>query len=199
VEKTLILNTDKVYGEGLGQTEDKSYVHGEPYQASKCCQGFIARSYMDTYGMKIVMPHSCNVFGYDPYSDRIVPNVVKKCLQGGSPIIFTNDDSLREYIYIEDMLDALTRLMKEDSLLGSYNISTGWVYNQKDVVLEILKHFPNSEPKYVEGDLPPQILEQSLESNRWDFEPSWTFGAALKATIEFFDRYQDDWSYGKTE
>lgn len=191
--RILIMNTDKVYGEGLDATEEKSYQFSEPYGTSKACQGFVANSHMETYGMNIIMSHCCNVFGYDPYSNRIVPNVVKKCLRGQSPLIFTNDDSIREYVYVEDKVAAIESLMNDNSKKGSFNISTGWVYNQEDIVLKILKNFDGIEPEYVESDLPAQIKKQSLKSVRWDWKPKWNFEEALKKTIEDFKKYKDDW------
>lgn len=192
VRKILVLNTDKVYGEGLGSTEDTPYEPTEPYGASKCCQGFIVESYIRTYGMNIVMSHSCNVFGYDPFSNRIFPNVIKKCLRNESPLIFTNDDSVREYVYVEDLLDAFQILMDNDEHKGPRNISTGWIYNQKDVVLKVLEHF-SLEPKYVEGEIPPQIEKQSLASVKWDWEPSHTFQESIALTIERFKSFRTDW------
>lgn len=189
-ERILVMNTDKVYGEGLEATEEKRYKHSEPYGTSKACQGFVAHSHIETYGMNIVMSHCCNVFGYDPYSNRIIPNVVKKCMRGESPLIFTNDDSIREYVYVEDKVNAVTGLMNDYNKIGSYNISTGCVYNQKDIVLKILEHFDGLEPTYVEADVPTQIEKQSLKSVRWDWRPSWTFDDALKATIDTFKKYR---------
>ena len=192
-DRILIMNTDKVYGEGLHATEEKRYHSSEPYGTSKACQGLIASSHMETYGMNIVMSHCCNVFGYDPYSNRIIPNVVKKCLKGLSPWIFTNDDSVREYVYVEDKIAAIESLMNDESRRGSFNISTGWIYNQKDIVLKILENFEGLEPEYVESEIPAQIKNQSLKSVRWDWKPTWKFEDALKATIEGFKRYKDDW------
>lgn len=191
--RILVMNTDKVYGEGLDATEDRPYYHSEPYATSKACQGFIVNSHIDTYGMNIVMSHCCNVFGYDPYSNRIIPNVIKKCLKGESPLIFTNDDSIREYVYVEDKIAAIESLMDDNSTRGAYNISTGWIYNQKDIVLSILKSFEGIEPKYVEASLPAQINKQSLKSTRWDWKPKWSFDDGIKSTIDKFKKYAHDW------
>jgi len=193
-ERILVMNTDKVYGEGLDATEDRRYQFSEPYGTSKACQGFVANSHIETYGMNIVMSHCCNVFGYDPYSNRIIPNIVKKCLKGKSPLIFTNDDSIREYVYIEDKVAAIESLMNDYDKKGSYNISTGWVFNQKDIVLKILEHFDGLEPEYVEADVPTQIGHQSLKSIRWDWKPSWNFEDAIKKTIDEFKKYSNDWN-----
>jgi UDP-glucose 4-epimerase len=191
VEKILLLETDKVYGEGTAAEYD-SLRHSEPYATSKCCQELIARSYMDTYDMNIVIPHSCNVFGFDPHSDRIFPNTIKRCLKGEPPLIYTNDASLREYIYVEDVVDVLVELM-DGNYLGCYNIPTGWIYTQAEVVEEILKFFPGLRAEYVEARLPRQIRGQKLVSFRWDWKPRWTWEEAIGATIEAFRKYEEDW------
>ncbi len=193
-DRILVMNADKVYGEGFDPTEERSYQFSEPYNTSKACQGLIAHSYLETYGMNIIMSHCCNVFCYDPVSNRIVPNVVKKCLRGKLPWIFTNDDSIREFVYVEDTGTAIESLMNDDSKKGSFNISTGWVYNQKDIVLKILENFDGLEPEYVESELPAQIDKQSLKSVRWDWKPSWKFEDALMVTIEGFKKYKNDWN-----
>jgi CDP-glucose 4,6-dehydratase len=192
-ERILVMNTDKVYGEGLHADEERRYQYSEPYGTSKACQGFVAHSHIETYGMNIVMSHCCNVFGYDPYSNRIIPNVIKKCLKGNSPLIYTNDDSIREYVYVEDKVGAVMKLMNDYSKIGSYNISTGWIYNQKDIVLKILENFDGLEPTYIEADVPVQIKEQSLKSIRWDWKPTWNLDDALKITIERFKKYRSSW------
>jgi len=194
VGKILILNTDKVYGEGIELDECTPFVAGEPYATSKSCQGLIAKSYMQTYGMNIVMPHSCNIFGYDPYSNRIVPNTVKMCIKNRRPLIYSNDSSIREYIYITDLINALVMLMEGGMHVGSFNLATGWVFNQKDVVLEILKSFPDLEPRYVKGKLPPQIHEETMSSLRGlGWKPEWSFGDAIKNTVGVFKIYSRDW------
>jgi dTDP-glucose 4,6-dehydratase len=149
---------------------------------------------METYGMNIVMSHCCNVFGYAPFSNRIAPNVVKKCLRGQSPLILTNEGSIREYVYVEDKVTAIESLMNDDSKKGSFNTSTGWIFNQKDIVLKILENFDGLEPEYLESDLPAQIDKQSLKSVRWDWKPTWKFEDALKVTIEGFRKYRNDWN-----
>lgn len=188
VKKVLLLETDKVYGEKLNATVTDPYHPSEPYATSKMCQGFIARSYIETYGMNIVIPHSCNAFGYDPFSSRIFPNTIKSCFRGQSPIIFTNDKSVREYVYVEDLVDALLTLMKGD-YNGPYNIATGWVCNQKEIVMKILRHFPSLEPAYVTGNLPPQIQEETMKITRWEWKPKITFDESIKLTIDAFRRY----------
>lgn len=196
VKKTLVLITDKVYGEKVDATEDDPLQPGEPYATSKIAQQQIAESYAKTYGMDVITPHSCNVFGLDLHSNRIFPNVIKSCLRGEQPIIFANDHSIREYIYVDDLVDALKTIVYTEGFpkyMGTYNISTGWVYNNKQIVLKVLEHFPSLKPKYVDGDLPPQIQRQTMKSVRWNWKPGWSFDDAVDRTIADFEKYREDW------
>lgn len=195
VARVLVMNTDKVYGNGLLLNEHSEFVKfSEPYGASKICAALVVGSYIHSYGMSIVMPHSCNIYGYDPFSNRIVPNVTKACINGRNPAIFTNDLSVREYVFIDDLVDALVYLMEDTKKSWSYNIATGHVMNQKDVVLEILKSFPSLIPVYREGDIPNQIEVESLSSNKWEWRPEYSFEDGIANTVEMFSRYQNDWN-----
>ncbi len=190
VDKTLVLITDKVYGEKLGAVETDVLHASEPYGTSKVCQQYICQSYAETYGMHIVTPHSCNVFGYDPYSNRIFPNVIKKCLKGDAPRIWANDKSIREYIYTEDVVSALMYCM--GYYTGSINISTGWVHDNKNIVEEIAKHFDLTPILTYPENIPTQIQEQTMSSDRYNFIPAWSFEDAVERTVADFIKYQED-------
>jgi CDP-glucose 4,6-dehydratase len=194
VKRTVIMCTDKVYGDGRDLTEYQPLAKkNEPYAASKVCQAVVAESYMHTYGMNIAMLHSCNIYGYDPFNNRIVPNVVKECIRGINPAIFSNDPSIREYIYVDDVVNALTTLMALKNNTGSHNATTGDVLSQEEMVLKILEFFPELEPVYQAHNLPKQLQEQSLASERWAWKPEWTIEGGLEATIEQFKQFKEDW------
>ena len=194
VERILMMNTDKVYGEKLDATVDTPYQPGEPYATSKTCLGFIVKSYIETYGMNIVMPHSCNAFGYDPYSSRIFPNTIKACIKGEQPLIFNNDQSIREYIYIDDLTDAIeTLFLNEKFGSGSYNVATGLVFNQREIVIKILELFPDLTAKYIHMALPSQIQEETMKMTRWRWKPKWDFNEAIEETVINFKEYEQDW------
>lgn len=191
--KVLVFNTDKVYGEKLNANEDDRLEVSEPYSASKICQELVALSYIKTYGMNIKISRSCNIFGYDPWNSRLISNVTKDCIRGNNPIIFKNDSSIREYVFIEDVLDAVTRIMNKEEEYHIYNIRTGYIYNQEDIILKILENFPKLEMEYKDVDIPYQVQEETMNSIHWDWKPKWSFEDGLKKTIDLFYEYQDDW------
>lgn len=194
----IVLETDKCYGEKMDATENDCYQSSEPYATSKSCQGLISQSYMSTYDMNIKIAHSVNCIGYDPFNDRLVPNTIKKLIKGEPPIVYTNDNSIREYIYVSDLVDALFLLMSDVYDKQTYNIRTGWVHNQKEIVEKIVEYwndinFENVTPLYEKGNIPRQIQSESMSSVNWSWNPSWTFDDAIQETVDTFMIYQADY------
>lgn len=194
--KVLVFNTDKCYGEKIGATEEDRYEASETYATSKVCQGMVGLSFRKTYGMNIKISHCCNIYGYDPFNSRLVSNTIKNCIRGIMPEIWINDRSIREYIFIDDVLDAVWKIMNyEDNLEKNiYNIRTGYIFNQKEVVEKILEYFPDSEAKYIDKNIQYQIQEQSMISVNWDWKPRYEFSDGIKKTIDLFYEYEEDWN-----
>ena len=192
--KVVVLETDKCYGEKMDAVESDRYIESEPYATSKICQALITRSYIKTYGMNLKMMHSINIFGYDPLNSRLIGNVVKDCIRGINPVIRKNDKSIREYVYVDDAVDSLIRIMNDKTLTKSvYHIYTGWVYNQEDIILEILSQFPILAPIYDNVEIPYQIQNETLSSENWEWKPSLTFEDALQKTIRTYIEYRYEW------
>jgi len=192
-EKVLMQSTDKVYGNQMGATIDSPLIPTEPYGTSKICADVVAQSFMKTYGMNIVVTRCCNVYGYDPFNDRIIPNTIKACIRGESPIIYRNYDSKRQYIFIEDVVDVIEKLLMYEGE-GIFNIATPEIKTQEEVVLEILKYFPKLKPKYVEK---PRIKEIKSQSIVPDFPKGWIpFEIGISRTIDSFYKYIQDWNIG---
>jgi len=185
VEKTHIQSTDKVYSDTLDATEESPLKATEPYSASKVSVDVIAQAYMKTYGMKVLIPRSCNVFGLD-YSIRIIPNTVRSCLRGESPVIYEGEQSARQYIYIDDEVETLTFLMEQFS--GVVNIP-GHYRTQGEVVMEVLKHFPHLTPRWVKREAPKEIVRQSMKSRIVRDLPRTSFERGIALTVESFKEW----------
>jgi len=191
VERILFTSTDKIYGEGLSASEDDPLRPKEIYGASKACGDIIAQTYIEAYGLAIFITRACNVYGPGDLHSRIIPNTIRACLKGESPIIFENYKGVREYLYVDDLIDAFLMLIEDPLLSGGVcNIGSGEVKGQEEVVLEILKHFPNLKPEYV--DYPgkvTEIEEQSLNTRRirmLGWEPRVSFEEGIRRTVEWW-------------
>lgn len=193
VERIVFLSTDKVYGNLEKATTRDTIQATEVYGTSKACAGLIAQTYASIYDLPVMAIRLCNVYGYDPYNNRIVPNTIKTALQCENPIIYKNDYSKRQYIYVDDAVNALTFAMENFTQSEVVNVGTPDIMTQEGVVLSILKFFPGLEPDYV--DRPPykEIRSQSMQSNLAGWKPRYSFDEGIVETILLFNKYKEDW------
>ncbi len=194
VDHVVIQTSDKVYGEGVERTIDSPLQPSDPYGTSKVCADYIAQGYIKAYGMKIAITRPCNIYGYD-LADRIIPNTIRDCLRGRNPRIFVGDESTRQYLYIDDLVQSL-RLILDMRKVGPFNIATPPAerYSQSDVVNEVLKHFPQRQPSYIEKPNLPEITHQSIVCNLKERQYWTPFAEGIKMTIESFRNHVREWA-----
>lgn len=188
IEQILIQSTDKVYGNQEDAEPGCLLLPTEPYGSSKICADVIAQTFINTYGMNVLIARPCNVYGYD-LNSRIIPNTIRTCLDGKNPIIYKNDDSKRQYIYIDDLLECFDKLISTKSV-GPQNIASETIRTQVEVVQTILKHFPKLHPRYLEKPRIKQISSQSMRCNVPTFDVDFhTFEKGIELTIDAFRKW----------
>jgi dTDP-D-glucose 4,6-dehydratase len=191
VSKIIIQSTDKIYGNRMEASESDPVAATEPYGTSKACADLAAQCYINTYNLPVAITRCCNVYGYDPHNNRIIPNTIKACLMNQQPVIYTNDKSLRQYIYVDDVIDALIFITKH-KLSGKLNIASNTILTQEEVVMNILKFFPNLKPIYTSKPNLVEIKKQSMKSSlKWKAKTP--FEKGIELTINKFKEYKDDW------
>lgn len=203
IPKVLILQSDKVFGQAIGATEKSPFLYAGPYETSKAAQALMIESYRDFYNLDVIMPITSNMYGYDEWSDRIVPNVIRAALRGEQPKVFSGSMKVRrQYIYVEDVVDAILFLLKTYSRHwdggypwnlykreGVYTIP-GETLTQEDVVREILKSFPGLEPQYVDEKRTRELESTTMELSEFGWKPQVPFEGGIEETVRLFKKYQ---------
>jgi len=193
VARILIVSTDKIYGETVVPfVEYFSFKPVGVYESSKAAADIIARAYASTYDMNVVVSRSCNIYGPLDTNPRIIPNTIRQCLNGERPLIYEGVNDKREYIYVEDVADAYIALIDNirKTRGDAFNIGTGEIFSQEDIVLKILEYFPDLEPVYVKPRELKEMKDTFLDSGKirtittWDH--TWTFEQGLKETIQWW-------------
>ncbi len=192
VRAVLAASTDKAYGEGLDKTETSSLEPKGIYETSKTCMDYIARGFFYTYELPVVRSRACNIYGEYDLNKRIIPNTVMDLKNDRPPVIFKNDKSLREYIYVDDVCEAYIMLVEniEKSQGEAFNVGTGEVTGQEELVKQIITTSgKNIEPTY--RDKPSSLFEiyqQSINSDKikggFNWQPRFTLSEGLKRTWE---------------
>ena len=209
VKAILVTSTDKVYGEmpklksSRAETihpykEDSRLFASGIYESSKACADIISRSYAQIYRLPIVVTRACNIYGLGDRNPRIIPNTIRTCLSGGGPIIYKGIKYKREYIYVDDVLDAYLKLVEEIGKTEgkAYNVGSRQIASQEKIVLMILEHFPVLEPLYQapKAYMKKEITNQLLDSSKMWNEIRWKAEISLDEGIDRTVEWWKNWS-----
>jgi CDP-glucose 4,6-dehydratase len=113
VQRVVVASSDKAYGPSprLPYSEDTP-LHGiQPYEVSKSCTDLLAQSYARSYGVPVAVARCGNVYGGGDLNwSRIVPGTIRSLLRGETPIIRSDGTFVRDYLHVDDVVDAYLAL-----------------------------------------------------------------------------------------
>ena len=110
----MCFTTDKVYGYASQIADEGTFLMPDAgeYENSKTLQDMVAQSYnLKSHNITIV--RSCNIYGPDDYNSRIVPNIIRDLKNEQPVIIYDNINTIRQFIYIKDLMSALDIIIKK--------------------------------------------------------------------------------------
>jgi len=172
VERVVVASSDKAYGiqRQLPYTEDSALEGSFPYDASKTCTDVLARCYAATYRLPLAILRCANVYGPGDLNwARLVPGTIRSALLGERPLIRSDGSPERDYIYLDDAVEAyLLAALALPSVAGeAFNAGSGSPVAVTELVNRILSiaGVPELEPQ-IAADAPSEIDRQYLASGK---------------------------------
>jgi len=204
VKRIVVASSDKAYGTSpkLPYTEDMPLRGEGPYDVSKSCTDLISSSYYCTYDLPIAIARCGNIFGGGDLNwSRIVPGTIRSIYNGTVPIIRSNGLYTRDYIYIQDVVEAYLTLaenIERKEVKGQgFNFGPSLPYNVLDMVgaIQRLMNRPDLNPKIL-NEAKAEILDQTLCSKKAErllgWKPAYNLEDGLKETIQWYEAYLTD-------
>ena len=217
--KFYYFSTDEVFGaldaDGESFTEDSKIKPNSPYSASKAAADLFCNAYAKTYGMPIVISHMCNAIGPYQFPEKLVPATIDRILNGEPIIVYDKGEQVREWIYIDDVLDAAMTVFEKGVPGEAYNIGSWNECKNIDLVDMIIvevcrKMYPDAERclnaiedtrrkiKYVENARPGHDFRYSINHDKITKELGWERKYALLYSVhKTVDWYYDNWDWVK--
>ena len=194
-------SSDKAYGEIKSKSylETNSLSSDFPYDVSKSTSDLLAQSYSKTYGLKIGILRSANIYGpNDRNLKRIVPETIINLLKGKKINIRSSGKLKRDYIYVEDVAEAyyltFKKLIKSKKKLLIYNIGSKYNLTVLQIVKKIASILKIKKKYYViKNNSKREIKNQRLNYNKIKKELNWNPKTSLKDGLEkTIDWYKDN-------
>jgi len=163
-----------------------------PYGISKLAGEKYLAYYTNTTGLRHVVLRFGNVYGprQEPEGEAGVIAIFSKLmLEGGQPIINGTGKQTRDFVYVDDVVEAIMVTIGED-IQGIFNVGTG----QEATVNEcygIIKELTSSSCKDLygaakKGEQFRSVLDVMKMRERFGWDPQISLPEGLKMTVEFF-------------
>jgi len=193
IKRFIQISTDEVFGsiEKGSFTEKSAFEPNSPYSASKAGADHLCRAYFITYGLPVIVTHSCNVFGPYQYPEKIIPLFITNLMRGLKVPLYGDGKNVREWIYVEDHCRAIDAVLNKGKPGEVYNIGTGNEIQNIELTRMILKKMGATTDKiqYVK-DRPGHDRRYSLDWSKirreLKFKPKFSFEEALSQTIDWY-------------
>jgi nucleoside-diphosphate-sugar epimerase len=153
VKHFIFASSAAVYGttKSPQKKEDDSLNPTSPYGVSKLAAENYVRVFQRLYGLKTVCLRYFNVYGPRQRVDvhgsygGVISIFINRILNDMSPIMHGDGEQTRDFVYINDVVEANMLAMNSENGAGeAFNIGTGKNISIKQVA-EILKHIMNKE------------------------------------------------------
>ena len=140
-------------------TETSAYKPSSPYSASKAASDHLIQAWWRTYKLPGILVHCSNNFGPYQYAEKLIPKTIFNALNGKPISIYGNGKQIRDWLYVEDTVNALITIAKEGQVGETYNVGGGSEKANIEVVNTICEILDELAPHY-----PKQIQEPSTQS-----------------------------------
>ena len=203
-KKTSIIfsSTDKVYGESkiLPYSENTPLNAINPYDVSKASGDLICRSYAKTFDLNIAITRFVNIYGPgDVNWDRIIPGTIKSLISKNKPILRSNGKFLRDYIFIDDVVDGYIKLSNKlqsfpDTLRGkSINFGTNNPIAAINIVKLLLKIFKLNKnfiiiKNIAKNEIKDQYSNYILAKKLINWQPKTILEEGLIKSVKWYEK-----------
>jgi nucleoside-diphosphate-sugar epimerase len=202
--RLIAASTAEVYGWQPHQPlpEDAKLNPSSPYAVSKMAADQYLRMAMRVYQLKATVLRCNNTYGRQGEKGFLVEYVIDAML-AGDPVYLGAPDHVRDYMYVDDHVDAYLRALRDENAIGEvFNVSPGNPVTNLQLA-EKLAEIIGFNGRIVEGSYPPGYpirpanLENDyivLDSQKIRSKLSWKPSVTLE---EGLHRVVASWSHEK--
>ncbi|MEM0090687.1 MAG: dTDP-glucose 4,6-dehydratase [Nitrososphaerota archaeon] len=193
------ISTDEIYGDavdGKSFNENDAFRPSSPYSATKAAADCLVMAYNRTYGLNTIITRSTNNFGPYQHPEKLIPKTIIRAALGLKIPIYGTGKQVRDWIYVEDHVEAVELALLKAKGGKIYNISAGNEVSNLEIVKQILNIMdkPISLIEHVE-DRPGHDIRYSLDSSLIRCELGWAprhnLFEALKKTVKWY--MENEW------
>lgn len=195
----VVASSDKAYGDSeiLPYKENFPLNGIYPYEFSKSATDMMCKTYRTTYNLPVTVLRCGNIYGGGDLNwDRLIPGVIKWLINNETPVLRSDGNYKRDWVYVEDVVNAylkVTNALVENGLKvsDSYNFSSTDYLSVMEVYEKISEiHLGKYVEPIIENKANLEIKDQYLSSekifNELGIKSEFEIDTALEMTINWY-------------
>ncbi len=204
------VSTDEVFGalqDGDAPfTEATPYDPRSPYSASKAASDHLARAWMHTYGLPVIVSNTTNNYGPWQFPEKLIPLIILNALAGERLPVYGTGANQRDWLYVDDHAEALLAVLERGVPGATYAIGARQPRRNIDVVRSICAILDAKRPDPAGArerlisfvtDRPGHDFRYEINSGFAEGALGWRaahdFEAGLRRTVDWYLDHQPWW------
>ncbi len=203
VHRVVFTSSGAVYGEQAHQPvrEDQLPNPQSPYAVSKLAAEYYVRTIGVLWGIETVILRIFNAYGpgqnLPPSYPPVVPRFLQQALRGGSLVVFGGGAQTRDFVYVDDVVDALVAAATAPDVdRRIINVGSG----RETSVNELVRLVAEAVGKEVDviyspaesGGVSRLCADITLARRLLGYEPKVDLREGLRRTLQLDPRFADD-------
>ena len=143
------ISTDEVFGslDNIGSFNELSrYDPRSPYSASKASSDHLVNAWWHTYKLPTLITNCSNNYGPYQYPEKLIPLAIINAVQGKKIPLYGDGLNVRDWLYIDDHIDALLLTITKGKPGQSFCIGGYGEKKNKDVLIQICRILDEIKP-----------------------------------------------------
>ncbi len=200
VRRIVLASSATIYGDQKRQPVDEDVVPQllTPYAVTKIAAEYYLFTLGKLYGIETVALRIFNAYGpgqsLPPAYPPVVPQVINQVLNGGTVVIFGSGKQTRDYVYIDDVVDALIAAGERRHIDREViNVGSGVETSVEQLIQEIERvtrrkaHVIRNEQQ--SGGVARLQADLEKACALLDYEPKVSLQEGLRRTVELDPRF----------
>ena len=187
--KKLIYISSYVYGnpENCPIDEDHSVNPHNAYSESKFLGEELCKFYCDKSDLNVTILRPFNIFGESMNDGFLLTNLINT-IKTGKKISIVNKNSKRDFLYIDDFVDLILKVIDYNSKFEIFNVGSGISFSFNEIIKKIenlsLKKLNLEYTKNEKIFIPDIKADISKIKRKLNWEPKVEFEEGLKKMLK---------------
>lgn len=202
--KFIQISTPEVYGNASGK-ESTVYNPSTPYAMAKAMFDVYLMSLYKHFNFPVSFIRPCNWFGPEQQIFKIIPKTIIKIKKGETLYLEGNGQSKRNFIYIDDVCDAILKIMNHGKNGEIYHATSDEYVSIRKLVEMICDRMDYDFNELVEiseeriGKDMDYLLDSSKIKKELNWKPKYNLIQGIDKTIKWIDQEWDILKYMSLE